>query len=162
MQKPETETRRFFSPETQQYKDTSGMLRKESDIQSRMDMENASRFSGGGIRTNCKSRKKFSREQLDLKDHKLYLMLKLKELRELRLKILAQEIKAKATNLQLANQYDALDAQNKAAIDAYFNQGIHDVGRISQQRKMDTKAKAQQSLMLKMLEDRNFRYDENG
>lgn len=160
LQKPETETRRFLTPETLRYRDTSELLRKESDIQSRVDMENAARFSGGSGQVaragkSLAGASRFRRSQAISSGEA-------QRAQGIEAQNIAIRNQASADNLQLANQYDALDAQNKAAVDAYFNQGIYDVGRVARQRKLDKKAESQQSLMLKMLEDRNFRYDEKG
>lgn len=159
MQRPSRVTKRFLTPDTLEYKDRSAGLRKESDIQARMDAENAARFSGGSAQVAragkaMASTAKSKRSQA------------ISEGEAARADaIQAQNVgirnQAKAGNLELANQYEAMDAQNRAAVDAYFNRGMSDLYNIGRQKRMDKKMEKQQDLMLKMLEQRNFTFDKN-
>lgn len=159
MQIPSRVTKRFLTPDTLEYKDRSAGLRKESDIQARIDAENAARFSGGSAQVaragkamagTAKSKRSqaISEGEAARADA-----------------IQAQNVgmrnQAKAGNLELANQYETMDAQNRAAVDAYFNRGMSDLYNIGRQKRMDKKMEKQQDLMLKMLEKRDFEFDKN-
>ena len=155
--KPETATRRFVTPETLRYKDTSQNLRRESELQKRIDMENASRFSGGSGqlaragKASAGAAASARRQQIDSQESARALGIE------------AQNVgirnQAKQINLELSNRYDELDLANRAAIDAYFDQGVYDLGRIGSQIRRDKAMERSQDIALKMLERDRFKYN---
>lgn len=155
--KPETATRRFVTPETLRYRDTSQNLRRESELQKRIDMENASRFSGGSGqlaragKASAGAAASARRQQIDTQESARALGIE------------AQNVgirnQAKQTNLELSNRYDELDLANRAAIDAYFDQGVYDLGRIGSQIRRDKAMERSQDIALKMLERDRFKYN---
>lgn len=157
MQKPEKTDRRFMGTESYKYKDKSGDLRKEAETQRIIDSENASRFSGGSAQT-ARAGKALAGS------------LKSKRLQEIN----AAESKradyidqtnvglrsqTRGINLELANMYDELDLQNKAAVDAYMNRGIADMGRISDQIAIDKQTKSRDEMMLDMIEKTDYAFN---
>lgn len=155
--KPETATRRFVTPETLRYRDTSQNLRRESELQKRIDMENASRFSGGSGqlaragKASAGAAASARRQQIDTQESARALGIE------------AQNVgirnQAKQVNLELSNRYDELDSANRAAIDAYFDQGVYDLGRIGSQIRRDKAMERSQDIALKMLERDRFKYN---
>ena len=159
MQRPSRVTKRFLTPDTLEYKDRSAGLRKESDIQARIDAENAARFSGGSAQVAragkaMASTAKSKRSQAISEGEAA-------RADAIQAQNVGMRNQAKAGNLELANQYEAMDAQNRAAVDAYFNRGMSDLYNIGRQKRMDKKMEKQQDLMLKMLEQRNFTFDKD-
>ena len=159
MQRPSRVTKRFLTPDTLEYKDRSAGLRKESDIQDRIDSENAARFSGGSAQAAragkaMASTAKSKRSQAISEGEAA-------RADAIQAQNVGMRNQAKAANLELANQYETMDAQNRAAVDAYFNRGMSDLYNIGRQKKIDKKMEKQQDLMLKMLEKRNFTFDKD-
>ena len=159
MQRPSRVTKRFLTPDTLEYKDRSAGLRKESDIQARIDAENADRFSGGSAQAAragkaMASTAKSKRSQAISEGEAV-------RADAIQAQNVGMRNQAKAGNIELANQYETMDAQNRAAVDAYFNRGMSDLYNIGRQKKMDKKMEKQQDLMLKMLEQRDFAFDKD-
>ena len=159
MQRPSRVTKRFLTPDTLEYKDRSAGLRKESDIQARIDAENAARFSGGSAQVAragkaMASTAKSKRSQAISEGEAA-------RADAIQAQNVGMRNQAKAANLELANQYETMDAQNRAAVDAYFNRGMSDLYNIGRQKKMDKKMEKQQDLILKMLEQRDFAFDKD-
>ncbi len=159
MQKPETVERRFVTPEQINYSDRSAIDRAESERIERAEREDAVAASGGSAqvaragKTGARSRgfRRFTQigaAETARKDA-----------------IIAKNVSARqaasAQNIQLANQYDETDAMNKAAVDAYTEQGIHDVDRIMKQQRLDAKAAAREKVVLDLLETDNFNFRDN-
>lgn len=157
---PEKVDRNYISPETVRYTDQSAGARRDADIQSRIDMENASRFSGGSAQVARAGKAMASGDKLKRKQE-----------------INAQESaratqieagnvgirnQAKAANLDLDMQYDQMDAQNRAAVDAYMDQGLHDIGRAGSQIAQDRKAEGMQRAMMELMSTDKFYYDAEG
>ena len=157
---PEKVDRNYISPETVRYTDQSAGARRDADIQSRIDMENASRFSGGSAQVARAGKAMASGDKLKRKQE-----------------INAQESaratqieagnvgirnQAKAANLDLDMQYDQMDAQNRAAVDAYMDQGLHDIGRAGSQIAQDRKAEGMQRAMMELMSTDKFYYDVDG
>ena len=159
MQRPSRVTKRFLTPDTLEYKDRSAGLRKESDIQARIDAENADRFSGGSAQAAragkaMASTAKSKRSQAISEGEAV-------RADAIQAQNVGMRNQAKAGNIELANQYETMDAQNRAAVDAYFNRGMSDLYNIGRQKKMDKKMEKQQDLILKMLEQRDFAFDKD-
>lgn len=159
MQRPSRVTKRFLTPDTLEYKDRSAGLRKESDIQARIDAENADRFSGGSAQAAragkaMASTAKSKRSQAISEGEAV-------RADAIQAQNVGMRNQAKAGNIELANQYETMDSQNRAAVDAYFNRGMSDLYNIGRQKKMDKKMEKQQDLMLKMLEQRDFAFDKD-
>lgn len=156
-QTPEKVDREYYKPETYKYKDLSESLRRESDLQAEVDKENAARFSGGSAQVAragkaMASAARFRRLQaIDVQEQQ-----RADSINSANIGIRNQ---AKGTNIELKSKYDELDAQNKAAVDAYFDQGVSDFGRITNQINRDKQMSKMQDIMLKNIDTDNYYYD---
>ena len=155
--KPKTATRRFVTPDTLRYRDTSQNLRRESELQKRIDMENASRFSGGSGQL-ARAGKASAGAAASDRRQKIGAQESARAL-EIEAHNVGIRNQAKQTNLELSNRYDELDLANRAAIDAYFDQGIYDLDRIGTQIRKDKAMERSQDIALKMLERDRFKYN---
>ncbi|WP_428743153.1 hypothetical protein [Tenacibaculum sp.] len=154
LSRPEKVNRRFITPETMQYRDMSEGIRRQSDTQADIDRENASRFSGGSSQVARAGKSAAGaaniRRQQDINTSEVM------RAGQIEAGNIDARNRAQQANIDLANQYDAMDAQNKAAIDAYFDQGLHDFGRISTQKSIDKKLDKMQDLSLNMMDTSQF------
>jgi hypothetical protein len=156
-QTPEKIEREYYKPETVKYKDLSENLRKESNLQAEVDKENATRFSGGSAQVAragkaMASAARFRRLQgIDAQEQQ-----RADTINSINVGTRNQ---AKGTNIDLKSKYDELDAMNRAAVDAYFDQGVSDFGRITNQIRRDKAMNKIQDVALSNLETDNYIYD---
>lgn len=160
LQRPETVKRRFLTPETIQYRDMSEGVRQEIAVQAAIDAENASRFSGGSGQAARAGKSLAGSNRLrNLQNVNVHEASRAAQIEAQNIGIRNQ---ARGVNLDLANKYEDMDAMNRAAIDAYFDQGVHDMGRIGRQISIDRRAETSQDVALGIMGTRDFTYDRQG
>jgi len=157
MGKPETADRRFLSPDEYNYKDSSGYVRRESDVQKRVDSDNASRFSGGSAQMARAGKAMAGAAHSGrLQQINAHESARADQMEGHNVGVRNQ---TKQINLNLASKYDDMDAQNRSMIDSYFDQGVYDVGKIGSQIRKDKAMDKSQDIALNMLARDDFSYD---
>lgn len=153
---PEKVDRRYMTPEQIEYADNSANIRRESETQEALDRSNAARFSGGSAQV-ARAGKALAGSE-DVRRKGAINTQEVQRADQINQYNANARSRSNEANINLANQYDTMDAQNKAAVDAYFTQGVSDFGRISNQRKIDKGLKRSQDIALGMIESDRFKY----
>lgn len=158
--KPVKTNRRYYTPETLKYKDTSAGLRKDADEQFRVDQENIRNVTGGqggnylANQALAQSRRYRTKEAINRGETD--------RMFDIENQNVGTRNQARMTNLGLAGQYDEMDLANKAKKSEYLTKGLEGLSQAQQMGQLNKNRAKSDDVRLNLIKTGNYTIDKEG
>jgi hypothetical protein len=158
--KPAKTNRRYYTPETLKYKDTSAGLRKDADEQFRVDQDNVRNATGGqggnylANQALAQSRRYRTKEAINRGETD--------RMFDIENQNVGTRNQARMTNLGLSGQYDEMDLANKAKKSEYLTKGLEGLSQAQQMGQLNKNRAKSDDVRLNLIKTGNYTIDKDG